>query len=90
LTPQDLLSLYRTNKGLRDRFGSPHAAHDWKVARQNVRGLPYRPHWLTEPQFVALCFDDHCQKCLAPTHGREALIQWSLNARYCMDCLETQ
>ncbi|OJT06566.1 hypothetical protein TRAPUB_2581 [Trametes pubescens] len=88
LTPKDLLQLYRSNKAMREYLGRS-GKHEWRCAWKNEPDLPPCPPWLTEPQFAALCFDDHCQNCLQPDLNGAGLV-WKLNARYCFACMSTQ
>lgn len=74
---------------MRDHLGSLLGKRDWRGARKNEPGLPDCPPWLTEPQFAALCFDTHCQKCLRPDLQGVGVV-WRLNARYCHTCIPTQ
>ncbi|KAI9068773.1 hypothetical protein FKP32DRAFT_1561000, partial [Trametes sanguinea] len=83
LDPQDMLSLYRTNRWLHDALGNPASVREWRAARANVGGMPDCPEWLTEPQFAALCFDKHCQKCLKVIGDG---ILWQFGARFCTTC----
>ncbi|KAI0644322.1 hypothetical protein C8Q79DRAFT_914071, partial [Trametes meyenii] len=89
LTPQDVLSLYRTNKALYAKLGNMSGTHEWKEARKNIEGLLPCLTWLTEPQFASLCFDSHCQICLRPNLESRCFL-WHLNARYCDACLSDQ
>ncbi|OJT14867.1 hypothetical protein TRAPUB_8575, partial [Trametes pubescens] len=88
LTPKDLLQLYRSNKAMREYLGRS-GKHEWRCAWKNEPDLPPCPPWLTEPQFAALCFDDHCQNCLQPDLNGAGLV-WKFNARYCSACMSTQ
>lgn len=69
LLPQDLLSLSRTSKQLREILMSKAYQQIWKAARLNVRNdprfkagidFPPLPIDLSEPVYASLIFDNHC------------------------------
>lgn len=59
-TPQDLLSLARTNKMFRDLLMVRSAAPLWRAARETI-GMPDCPEYLSEPAFASLAFDNYCR-----------------------------
>ncbi|KAI1783859.1 hypothetical protein LXA43DRAFT_902744, partial [Ganoderma leucocontextum] len=84
LTPADLLSLSRVDKALRGFMQSPRNKAMWRVARDNVPGLPPCPKWFSEPRYASLHFDCHCDVCgLAVGYGATL---WAVGARYCDTC----
>ncbi|KAL0061133.1 hypothetical protein AAF712_012053 [Marasmius tenuissimus] len=60
LTPQDLLSLARTSRDLRNLLLSRSTILVWKAARSNVEDLPNIPDDMSEPAYAHLCFDAQC------------------------------
>ncbi|KAI1784029.1 hypothetical protein LXA43DRAFT_892773, partial [Ganoderma leucocontextum] len=84
LTPSDLLMLSRVDKCLRGFVLSARNKTAWRVARENVLGLPPRPEWFSEPRYASLLFDDHCDLCGLAV-GYEATL-WAVGARYCETC----
>ena len=60
LPPQDLLSLSRTTRSLRNIVTSRHSGHMWRLSLASVSALPPCPPDLTEIQYASLVFDDHC------------------------------
>lgn len=60
LMPRDLLQLARTTKGFRSFLISRSSSGLWKVARENVKGLPCCPSHLSEPAWASLAFETNC------------------------------
>ncbi|KAI0688947.1 hypothetical protein C8Q76DRAFT_634995, partial [Earliella scabrosa] len=85
LSPKDLLNLSRIDRETYNHLKSPDANLYWRRARRNVPGLPDCPEWLTEMEFAALCFEEHCQKCLV-TDDTSRQPMWQLYVRYCAQC----
>ncbi|KAI1786180.1 hypothetical protein LXA43DRAFT_898457 [Ganoderma leucocontextum] len=81
--PRDLLSLARTTKEFRAFLMSRTAGTFWKVARQQVEGLPECPEHLSEPAYANLVFSSHCYECLKP-NVKNTL--WEFGVRYCPSC----
>ncbi|KAI0711711.1 hypothetical protein C8Q76DRAFT_567737, partial [Earliella scabrosa] len=84
LSPADLLHLARSYPALRAFVLSKQSLHIWKNARSNVEGLPPCPKWLSEPRYASLCFDSHCDDCLAEIGS--AAVVWQFAGRYCLKC----
>ena len=85
LLPVDVLSLYRSCKAIRTFLRLKTSKPLWKIARANVEGLPECPEWLTEPQFVSLCFEEFCTRCLTTDPYSRSSI-WPFGVRYCLSC----
>ena len=85
LLPMDVLSLYRSCKAIRTFLRLASSKPLWKIARANVEGLPECPEWLTEPQFVSLCFEEFCTRCLTTDPYSRSSI-WPFGVRYCLSC----
>ncbi|KAI0735936.1 hypothetical protein C8Q76DRAFT_610419, partial [Earliella scabrosa] len=85
LMPIDLLNLSRIDKDTHDYFKGPNAELYWRVARRNVPSLPGCPSWLTEMRYATLCFEDHCQSCLAVDDNSKNPL-WQFYTRYCTRC----
>ncbi|KAF9468003.1 hypothetical protein BDZ94DRAFT_1133081, partial [Collybia nuda] len=60
LHPLDVLHLARTSRGLRTILMSRSSLSVWVSAFSNVRGLPFCPSDMSEPQYANLAFDEHC------------------------------
>ena len=60
LMPRDLLQLARTTKGFRSFLISRPSSGLWKVARENVKGLPCCPSHPSEPAWASLAFETNC------------------------------
>ncbi|KAK0433550.1 hypothetical protein EV421DRAFT_1428233 [Armillaria borealis] len=84
LYPIDLIRLSRTTKDLRALLLQRSSEFVWKNARENVKGLPPLPSYMSEPYYANLVFDTHCQCCSQST----TLVQWEAGVRYCKRCLE--
>ncbi|KAI0710504.1 hypothetical protein C8Q76DRAFT_623693, partial [Earliella scabrosa] len=85
LSPADLLVISRVNKQIRQHMQGPDSVKLWQLARKNEEGLPECPEWLTETQYAALCFGNHCQNCLNSDDRSRSPI-WQFYARYCSEC----
>ncbi|KAI0686208.1 hypothetical protein C8Q76DRAFT_803966 [Earliella scabrosa] len=85
LTPKDLVNLSRVDKDTYGYFRCAHTDIYWQRARRNVPGLPPCPAWLSEAQFASLCFEEHCQRCLATDDHSKTPI-WPFYTRYCAQC----
>ncbi|KAI0708439.1 hypothetical protein C8Q76DRAFT_799704 [Earliella scabrosa] len=85
LTPTDLLNLSRIDKDTHDYFKGHNAELFWRVVRRNVPGLPDCPGWLAEMRYASLCFEDHCQSCLAVDDSSKNPL-WQFYTRYCTQC----
>ncbi|KAI0744425.1 hypothetical protein C8Q76DRAFT_607374, partial [Earliella scabrosa] len=85
LQPGDLLSLSRVDKETYNYLAGPDASFHWRRTRRNVPGLPDCPEWLSEMRFAALCFEQHCQRCLAVDDTSKIPI-WQFYVRYCARC----
>ncbi|KAK0184588.1 hypothetical protein F5146DRAFT_230505 [Armillaria mellea] len=83
LHPIDLIRLSRTTKDLRSLLQRSSQSVR-KNARENVKGLPPLPSYMSEPYYANLLFDAHCQCCSQAT----ILVQWEASVRYCKRCLE--
>ncbi|CEL54056.1 hypothetical protein RSOLAG1IB_06765 [Rhizoctonia solani AG-1 IB] len=83
----DILTLCRTNKLLRRMLMTRTVAtlDLWRMAIQNIPGLPQCPKELTEPQYAALIYSQHCMVC--GTGTTEPMDPY-LNARMCQKCIE--
>ncbi|SJL13372.1 uncharacterized protein ARMOST_16814 [Armillaria ostoyae] len=84
LYPIDLIRLSRTTKDLRALLLQRSSEFVWKNTRENVKGLPPLPSYMSEPYYANLVFDTHCQCCSQST----TLVQWEAGVRYCKRCLE--
>ncbi|KAK1231016.1 hypothetical protein PQX77_005877 [Marasmius sp. AFHP31] len=85
LTPQDLLSLARTSKDLRNLLLSRSMTSIWKAARSNVKDLPDIPDDMSEPAYAHLCFDTQCHHC----NGKHPAVNvfWHNRTRSCHACV---
>ncbi|KAI0755766.1 hypothetical protein C8Q74DRAFT_321613 [Fomes fomentarius] len=91
LLPYDLVQLSRVNKRFHSVLLSG-AALEWKRAKlsmPHVPPLPATPPWLNELQYASLCFEDHCQGCLAPDVGATGRI-WQYGVRLCDGCRQSR
>lgn len=97
----DLLNLARTSKPFKQLLVDRTAARFWRAARENIKGLPDCPSFLSEPAYANLCFDAHCHVC----HGKLSevtvysskfqnclkpniqTVHWEVKARYCQPCM---
>ncbi|CAL1707751.1 unnamed protein product [Somion occarium] len=84
LEPMDLLNLARTSKPFKQLLVDRTAARFWRAARENIKGLPDCPSFLSEPAYANLCFDAHCHNCLKPNIQT---VHWEVKARYCQPCM---
>ncbi|KAK1224295.1 hypothetical protein PQX77_012803 [Marasmius sp. AFHP31] len=86
LTPQDLLSLARTSKDLRNLLLSRSTVSIWKAARSNVEDLPDIPDDMSEPAYAHLCFDAQCHHC----DGKHPAVNvlWYNRTRSCHACVD--
>ncbi|KAK1231017.1 hypothetical protein PQX77_005878 [Marasmius sp. AFHP31] len=86
LTPQDLLSLARTSKDLRNLLLSRSTISVWKAARSNVEDLPEIPDDMSEPAYAHLCFDAQCHHC----DGKQPAVNvfWHNRTRSCRACVD--
>lgn len=87
LDPRDLLNLARTSRDFRDLLMRRSSALSWKIARQNVEGLPACPPFLSEPAYANLVFFKYCHNCLKPT---QSAVLWEFLVRYCTSCKNSQ
>ena len=60
LRPLDLLNLSRANKAFWNLLAVRGSAYIWKDARKNVPPFPEPLPGMSEPAFVALCFEHVC------------------------------
>ncbi|KAJ1301884.1 hypothetical protein OPQ81_000724 [Rhizoctonia solani] len=83
----DVLSLSRSNKFFRQMLLTRSAStlEVWRMAVENVPGLPPCPKDLCEPQYAALIYSKHCSMC-----GTSVVRPMDpyLNVRLCKDCTE--
>ncbi|TFL01067.1 hypothetical protein BDV98DRAFT_508191 [Pterulicium gracile] len=61
LGPHDVLPLSRATKALRKMLMQRSAAFIWRAALENRQDVPKRPKNMSEPAYVSLIFDTHCQ-----------------------------
>ncbi|KAI0355609.1 hypothetical protein OH77DRAFT_1520716 [Trametes cingulata] len=85
LSPQDLLALARTSKGLRAFLMDRKNASVWKKARLGTDGIPERPPQLSEPLYAEFLFGTSCLGC-----GEQDIERtfWALCGRWCPSCEE--
>ncbi|KAJ8095922.1 hypothetical protein PM082_015143 [Marasmius tenuissimus] len=86
LTPQDLLSLARTSKDLRNLLLSRSTISVWKAARSNVEDLPDIPDDMSEPAYAHLCFDARCHHC--DSKHPAVNVFWYNRTRACHACVD--
>lgn len=62
LQPMDILQLSRVSKQFRSMFASKNSRHIWVAAKRNLAApMPECPADLSEPQYISLMFEHHCQ-----------------------------
>ncbi|TRM58383.1 hypothetical protein BD626DRAFT_634065 [Schizophyllum amplum] len=85
LQPEQLFSMSRTNKTLRDALTRKSARSIWRASFQNDKDIPRVPPDLNELQYARLLFDESCMFCSSQNGTNVA---WAARVRCCDECLE--
>ncbi|GAA6024353.1 hypothetical protein JCM10207_003314 [Rhodosporidiobolus poonsookiae] len=85
LDPPTLLHLSRASRAFYSTFASRSFRSSWEAARHNV-GLPdLQSNQLTEPQYAALMFGNHCFTQLCGK-ARASIVELNIFKRLCKEC----
>ncbi|KAI0645563.1 hypothetical protein C8Q79DRAFT_910321 [Trametes meyenii] len=85
--PCGLLPLVRASKAFRAFLTGPNSERIWKASRARVsKDVPERPPHLTETQYTALLFAEHCTGC--GKSGITLKVIWVFFGRWCESCVK--
>ncbi|TEB23594.1 hypothetical protein FA13DRAFT_1778239 [Coprinellus micaceus] len=86
LTPNDLLSVARTNHAFKQTLSGPTAKATWIHARGQY-GAPSPPLGFNETRWASLLFEHTCMSC---RENEVSVVDWLIRKRMCSDCRKTR